>query len=58
MLLAGVNFATPVLPGRVPLVLVAALAGVATLGLPGLLGGQRSILGAAAASDLVADNSG
>jgi hypothetical protein len=58
MLLAGVNFATPVLPGRVPLVLVAALAGVATLGLPGLLGGQRSILGAAAASGLVADNSG
>jgi hypothetical protein len=58
MLLAGVNFATPVLPNRVPLVLAAALAGVATLGLPGLLGDQRSILGAAAASGLVADDSG
>jgi len=57
MLLAGVNFATPVLPKRVPLVLVAALAGVATVGLPGLLGGQRSILGAAAASEVVADDS-
>ena len=57
MLLAGVNFAMPVLPKRVPLVLAAALAGVATLGLPGLLGGQRSILGAAAGSDLVADDS-
>jgi hypothetical protein len=57
MLLAGVNFATPVLPKRVPLVLAAALAGVATIGLPGLLGGQRSILGSAAASDVVADDS-
>jgi hypothetical protein len=57
MLLAGVNFATPVLPKNVPLVLAAALAGVATLGLPGLLGAQRSILGAAAASDVVADDS-
>ena len=57
MLLAGVNFQTPVLPKRVPLVLAAARAGVATLGLPGLLGGQRSILGAAAASDLIADDS-
>ena len=57
MLLAGVNFATPVLPKRVPLVLAAAIAGVATLGLPGLLGNRRSILGAAAASDVVADDS-
>jgi len=57
MLLAGVKFAAPVLPRRVVAVLAAALAGVATLGLPGLLGGQRSILGAAAAAGLVSDDS-
>jgi len=57
MLLAGVNFTTPVPTKRVPLVLAAALAGVVTLGLPGLLGAQKSILGAAAACDLVADDS-
>lgn len=58
MLLAGVTFTTSVRPPRVPLVLAAALVGVATFGLLGLVGGQRSILGAAAASDLVADESG
>lgn len=57
MLLAGVNFSAPVLPRQVVSVLVAALAGVATLGLPGLLGARRSILGAAAGSDVVADDS-
>jgi hypothetical protein len=57
MLLAGVNFSAPVLPRQVVSVLVVALAGVATLGLPGLLGARRSILGAAAGSDVVADDS-
>jgi len=57
MLLAGVNFSAQVLPRQVVSVLVAALAGVATLGLPGLLGARRSILGAAAGSDVVADDS-
>ena len=56
MLLAGVSFSAPVLPRRVFGVLVAAFAGVATLGLPGLLGGRRSILGAAAGSAVVADD--
>jgi len=57
MLLAGVSFQNPVAPRRVPGVLTAALLGVATLGLPGLLGNQKSFLRLAAASDLVVDDS-
>lgn len=55
MLLAGIRFVDPVSPDRVPRVLVAALVGVATLGLPGLLGSQLSPLRIAAASDLAID---
>ena len=55
MLLAGVRFGEPVATARVPRVLVAALLGVLTLGLPGLLGGRLSPLRVAAAVDLVAD---
>jgi hypothetical protein len=55
MLLAGVRFLEPVLPERVPRVLAAALFGVLTLGLPGLLGARWSPLRVAAAVDLVAD---
>jgi hypothetical protein len=55
MLMAGVRFREPVPPGRVPGVLAAALVGVVSLGLPGLLGSDRSPLRAAAAADLVAD---
>ena len=55
MLLAGVRFLEPVVPGRVPRVLAAALFGVAALGLPGLLGARWSPLRAAAAVDIVAD---
>lgn len=55
MLLAGVRFLEPVVPARVPRVLAAALFGVATLGLPGLLGARWSPLRAAAAVDIVAD---
>ena len=56
MLLAGVRFFEPVLPGRVPRVLAAALFGVLTLGLPGLLGARWSPLRAAAAVEIVADS--
>jgi hypothetical protein len=55
MLLAGVRFGEPVPTARVPRVLAAALLGVCTLGLPGLLGGHLSPLRLAAAIDLVAD---
>jgi hypothetical protein len=55
MLLAGVRFLEPVRPVRVPRVLAAALIGVVTLGLPGLLGAHLSPLRAAAAADIVAD---
>jgi hypothetical protein len=55
MLLAGVRFGEPVPTARVPRVLAAALFGVLTLGLPGLLGGRLSPLRVAAAVDLVAD---
>jgi hypothetical protein len=57
MLMAGVSFERPVAPRRVPGVLTAALLGVATLGLPGLLGDRRSLLRIAAVSDLVMDES-
>lgn len=55
MLLAGVRFFTPVEPDRVPRVLAAAVFGVLTFGLPGLLGHSLSPLKLAAASDIVAD---
>jgi hypothetical protein len=55
MLLAGVRFFEPVATARVPRVLAAALLGVITLGLPGLLGCHLSPLRAAAAADLVAE---
>jgi len=55
MLLAGVRFAEPVEPARVPRVLAAAAFGVVTLGLPGLLGAHLSPLRAAAAVDIVSD---
>lgn len=55
MLLAGVRFFEPVATERVPRVLAAALLGVLTLGLPGLLGSHLSPLRAAAAADLVAE---
>jgi len=53
MLLAGVSFLNPVSPRRVGWVLAAALVGVATLGLTGVIGGDGSILRLAAASDVV-----
>lgn len=57
MLLAGVQFFAPVKPARVPRVLAAALFGVVTLGLSGLLGSRFSPLKMAAAADIVADTS-
>lgn len=57
MLLAGIRFFEPVPPERVPWVLAAALFGVVTLGLPGLLGAHLSPLRAAAAVDIIADTS-
>jgi hypothetical protein len=53
MLLAGVSFTDSVAPERVGWVLAAAFIGVATLGLSGGLGGERSILCRAAASTVV-----
>ena len=55
MLLAGLSFKDQVDPARIGLILTAALVGVLTLGLPGLLGGKRSILPLAAASELTTD---
>lgn len=55
MLLAGVRFFEPVEPIRVPRVLAAALFGVVTLGLPGLLGAHLSPLRAAASVDIIVD---
>jgi hypothetical protein len=52
MLLAGLSFAEPVAPPRVGWVLAAALVGVVTLGLSSVIGGERSILCVAAASDV------
>ncbi len=52
MLLAGLTFADPVAPRRVGWVLAAALVGVVTLGLSGVIGGDGSILCQAAASGL------
>jgi hypothetical protein len=53
MLLAGVSFDRPVLPPRVVWVLAAALVGVLSLGLTGVLGSRRSILAVAAESEIV-----
>jgi hypothetical protein len=53
MLLAGVSFSEPVHPKRVCWVLVAALVGVLTCGLSGVIGGRSSMLRLAAASDIV-----
>ena len=53
MLLAGVSFSEPVRPRRVGWVLAAAVFGVVTLGLSGVVGGRDSILGRAAGSDVV-----
>jgi hypothetical protein len=53
MLLAGVSFSEAVPPRRVGWVLAAALVGVATLGVSGVLGGDGSLLRLAAASDVV-----
>jgi hypothetical protein len=53
MLLAGVSFAAPVPPQRVGWVLAAAVIGVATVGLSGIIGGRGSIFRLAAATDVV-----
>jgi hypothetical protein len=53
MLLAGVSFAGPVRPARVGWVLSAALIGVVTLGLSGIIGGRGSLLHLASASQVV-----
>jgi hypothetical protein len=53
MLLAGMSFSEAVRPQRVVWVLVAALVGVATFGLSGILGGRGLALRLAAATDVV-----
>jgi hypothetical protein len=53
MLLAGMSFADAVRPQRVVWVLVAALVGVATFGLSGIVGGRALALRLAAATDVV-----
>lgn len=53
MLLAGVSFADPVAPQRVIWVLAAGILGVATLGVSAAIGGENSILCAAASSRVV-----
>lgn len=53
MLLAGVSFSEPIRPRRVGWVLAAALIGVVTLGLSGIIGGRNSILHLAASSAIV-----
>jgi len=53
MLLAGVSFSEPIEPRRVGWVLTAALIGVVTLGLSGILRGRNSILRLAASSEIV-----
>ena len=52
MLLAGLRFEEPIAPDRVPWVLIAALVGVLTAGLTGLLGNDGSLLRRAGGSDL------
>ncbi len=53
MLLAGMSFSEAVRPQRVVWVLVAALVGVGTFGLSGIIGGRGSALRLAAATDLI-----
>jgi hypothetical protein len=53
MLLAGMSFAGAVRPQRVLWVLAAALVGVATFGLSGIIGGRGSALRLAAATAVV-----
>lgn len=53
MLLAGMSFLGAVRPQRVVWVLAAALVGVATFGLSGIIGGRGSALRLAAATDVV-----
>jgi hypothetical protein len=53
MLLAGMSFSEAVRPQRVVWVLAAALVGVATFGLSGIIGGRGSALRLAAATDVV-----
>lgn len=53
MLLAGMSFSEAVRPRRVVWVLGAALVGVATFGLSGIIGGRGSALRLAAATDVV-----
>ena len=53
MLLAGVSFSDPVRPRRVGWVLLAALIGVVTLGLTGVIGGRGTLLHLASASAVV-----
>ena len=53
MLLAGMSFSEAVRPRRVVWVLVAALAGIATFGLSGIVGGRGSALRLAAATGVV-----
>ena len=53
MLLAGVSFSEAVRPNRVGWVLVAALVGVATFGLSGIIGGRGLSLRLAAATDVI-----
>jgi hypothetical protein len=53
MLLAGMSFSGAVRPQRVVWVLAAALVGVVTLGLSGIIGGRGSALSVAAATEVV-----
>lgn len=53
MLLAGMSFSEAIRPQRIAWVLVAALVGVGTLGLSGIIGGRGSVLRLAAATDVV-----
>jgi hypothetical protein len=53
MLLAGMSFSGAVRPQRIFWVLVAALVGVATFGLSGIIGGRGTALRLAAATDVV-----
>ncbi|MDH3813037.1 MAG: hypothetical protein OEV48_00995 [Acidobacteriota bacterium] len=53
MLLAGISFSEAVRPQRVVWVLVAALVGVGTFGLSGIIGGRGSALRLAAAAAVV-----
>lgn len=53
MLLAGMSFSGAVRPRRVVWVLVAALVGVGTFGISGIIGGRASALRLAAGTDVV-----